>query len=78
MTHPGVNTPSALAAILLGVTSISILSRDLNLSTKTTTLGKWIHFKMLGVTSLFFPGILLSRKSPKTLGKQLVFEKNDA
>ena len=25
----------------------------------------------------FFPGILLSRKPPETLGKQLVFEKND-
>ena len=31
----------------------------------------------LGVTSPFFPGILLSRKPPKTLGKWLVFEKND-
>ena len=32
----------------------------------------------LGVTSPFFPGILLSRKPPKTLGKwRLAFEKND-
>ena len=32
---------------------------------------------LLGVTSLFFPGILLSRKPPKILKKWLVFEKND-
>ena len=31
----------------------------------------------LGVNSPFFPGILLSRKPPKTLGKWLAFEKND-
>ena len=34
-------------------------------------------FSSLGVTSPFFPGILLSRKPPTTLGKWLVFEKND-
>ena len=32
---------------------------------------------ILGVPSPFFPGILLSRKPPKTKGKLLVFEKND-
>ena len=31
--------------------------------------------RVLGVPSPFFPGILLSTKPPKTLGKQLVFEK---
>ena len=31
----------------------------------------------LRVASPFFPGILLSRKPPKTLRKWLVFEKND-
>ena len=31
----------------------------------------------LGVTSQFFPGILLSRGPPKTLGKWLAFERND-
>ena len=30
----------------------------------------------LGLPSPFFPGILLSSKPPKTLGKWLVFEKN--
>ena len=29
------------------------------------------------LASPFFPGILLSRKPPKRLGKQLVFEKSD-
>ena len=33
--------------------------------------------RVLRAASPFFPAILLSRKSPKTLGKQLVFEKND-
>ena len=32
----------------------------------------------LGVPSPFFPGILLSKKPPKTLEKQLFFEKNDS
>ena len=51
---------------------------------KIGTLGnidgpKWVGFHMvLGVTPPFFPGILLSRKPPKTLGKRRsVFEKND-
>ena len=37
-----------------------------------------LSFYFLGVTSPFFPGILLSGKPPKTLGKwRSVFEKND-
>ena len=39
-------------------------------------VGKYV-FVSLGSTSQFFPGILLSRKPSKTLGKWMAFEKND-
>ena len=35
------------------------------------------HRAVLGDLPPFFPGILLSREPPKTLGKWLFFEKND-
>ena len=34
------------------------------------------HSIVIGIPSPFFPGILLSTKPPKTLEKQLVFEKH--
>ena len=48
---------------------------ELNLG-PTQVFAKNKH-KTLRVASPFFPGILLSGKPPNTLGKQLVFEKND-
>ena len=45
---------------------------------RARTLFGTVHSsEFLGVTSPFFPGILLSRKQPEALGKWLVFEKND-
>ena len=40
-------------------------------------LGQRGRLVFLRVASPFFPGILLSRKPPKTLTKQLVLENND-
>ena len=42
------------------------------------SLRRLFHFLFPGVPNPFVPGILLSVKLPKTLGRQLVFGKKDA
>ena len=48
---------------------------ELQYSPKSDVIGDGGPFN-LGVPSQFFPGTLLSKKPPQTLGKQLVFEMN--